>query len=905
VSYRVLNMREIDFPEKDMPLRDDVRVLGALVGEILAEQQGPAFLNLVEAVRRNAIQRREGDEGAADELEALLKGMDVKQAGRLVRAFTTYFQVVNLAEKVHRIRRRRDYLRRGIKAQPGGLLAVMHELDDCSVDDVMQEINRLTIEPVMTAHPTEATRRTLLEKEQFILRRLVERLDASRTPEEETVALERIRAAVTSNWQTEMYPEQKLSVKNEMEHVLFYLTDVLYRIVPPFYESLRQSLESRWAGAGELPLPPFLHFGSWVGGDMDGNPNVDGTTIRRSLEYHRREIIRKYLPEMRSLSRFLSQSLSEIEVDQAVLDQLEAYIALLPKEAGKIGQRVRNMPYRCLLELMMTRMQGVLEDSPGAYRNSGEFRSDLKLIRQSLENNKGIHAGIFQLNRLQTRERTFGFHLATLDIRQDSLVHRQVTARILNEAGWMELDAETRADRLTDLLMADQLPELPDDENVSKTIEVFRSIAWGQQYFGKRALGPYIISMTQGADDVLAVLFLARMAGLTASDGSIPLDVAPLLETVDDLKNGEMILQRLFTDPAYKAHLAGRNQRQVIMVGYSDSNKDGGLISARWALATAQTQLASVARKHGVVPGFFHGRGGTVSRGGGNVVGGILGAPAGTVNGFLRVTEQGETINQKYGNRTLAERNLELATAATLKASLVPAAQPQAAWQEVMTAMAETSKNTYRQLVYEHPQFIDYFRHATPIDVIERMGIGSRPASRRSGQGVENLRAIPWVFSWAQCRIGLPAAYGMGTALSTARDSFGLETLQAMARGWLFFGSMLSDVEMALAKSDLDIGRHYSELAPESSHAVFDLINNEMRLARSMILSIKEQDQLLEREPTLQRSIRLRNPYVDPMSMLQVELLNRWRADQRRDEQLLEALFVTVNGIARGIQNTG
>ncbi|NNK99700.1 MAG: phosphoenolpyruvate carboxylase [Xanthomonadales bacterium] len=898
-------MRKIQFPKKDKALRDDVRVLGTLVGEMLAEQQGEGFLQLVESVRRTAIKRREVDADASSELIALLNNMDVDEAGRLVRAFTTYFQVVNLAEKVHRIRRRRDYLRRGMRAQPAGLLAVMRELDNFPLAKVMQELNRVTIEPVMTAHPTEATRRTLLEKEQMILRRLVDRLDTSRTPDEEHAALARVRAAVTSNWQTEMYPDQKLSVRNEMEHVLFYLTDVLYRIVPPFYESLRSSIESSWPDAQNFSLPTLLHFGSWVGGDMDGNPNVDGITIRRSLEYHRREIIKKYLPEMRSLSRFLSQSLSEIEFSEAVLGRLEEYIQLLPDEAEKIDQRVRNMPYRCLLQLMMTRMQRVLENSPGAYNNSQEFRADLNLIRESMEMNKGEHAGIFQLNRLQIREKTFGFHLATLDIRQDSLVHRQVIGQILEDADWLEKSAEARADRLTALLQADQLPDLPEDDAVGKTIEVFRSIRWGQKHFGRRALGPYIISMTQGADDVLSVLFLARMAGLVEADGSIPLDVAPLLETVGDLKQGEAILQRLFNDPAYKVHLASRNQRQIVMVGYSDSNKDGGLISARWALATAQAQLSQVARQHDVDLGFFHGRGGTVSRGGGNIVGGILGAPPGTVNGFLRVTEQGETINQKYGNRTLAERNLELATAATLKTSLKPAPAPEKLWQEVMTGMAENSKKTYQKLVYGHPQFIDYFRHATPIEVIERMGIGSRPASRRSGQGVENLRAIPWVFSWAQCRISLPAAYGMGTALNAAKEMYGMETLQAMANDWLFFGSMLSDVEMALAKSDLDIARHYCELAPEPSRVVFDLITDELQLAQSMILSIKQQDDLLDHEPTLQRSIRLRNPYVDPMSLLQVDLLKRWRATQRQDDNLLEALLVTVNGIARGIQNTG
>ena len=322
-------------------------------------------------------------------------------------------------------------------------------------------------------------------------------------------------------------------------------------------------------------------------------------------------------------------------------------------------------------------------------------------------------------------------------------------------------------------------------------------------------------------------------------------------------------------------------------------------------MATAQAQLAQVAGKYAIRPGFFHGRGGTVSRGGGNLVDGILGAPAGTVNGFLRVTEQGEVINQKYGNRALAERNLELATAATLKSSLTVAPEPEALWQQVMTFMARTSKQTYRELVYEHPQFVDYFRNATPIDVIERMGIGSRPASRRSGQGVESLRAIPWVFSWAQTRISLPAAYGMGTALSVAIERYGFDTLQAMTKGWLFFGSMLSDVEMALAKSDLEIGRHYRVLAPEPSHEIFELIDTELRLTRSMILSLKEQEELLDGEPALQRSIRLRNPYVDPMSLLQVDLLKRWRAGERRDDELLEALLITVNGIARGIQNTG
>ncbi len=898
-------MREINFPEKDLPLRNDVRVLGGLVGEVLAEQHGDEFLQLVEAVRRAAINRREHKTGAEDELKQLLTGKDVESIDRLVRAFSVYFQVVNLAEKVHRIRRRRDYLRRGEIAQPGGLLATMQELNSFSRDELNGALLELRIEPVMTAHPTEATRRSLLEKEQFILRRLVERLDPSRTPEEEAAALARIKAAISTTWQTELYPITRMSVRNEMENVLFYLTDVLYPIVPPFYESLHSALESTGKLPEQVELPDLLRFGSWVGGDMDGNPNVNAGTIRQSLEYHRKEIINCYLPEVRSLARFLSQSLSEITVSGALASQLRKYMQLMPQVAEIIPQRHQQMPYRCLLILIGERLGGVLDGSGSAYTATTEFAADLQLLAESLQANRGQHAGLFAVRRLQQRERTFGFHLTTLDIRQDALVHRQVVGQVLGVPDWEQLDADTRADTLTQHLQADELPGFSETEEIKATLDIFRTIAWGQQTFGSRALGPFIISMTQGADDVLTILLLARLAGMQEANGAIPVDVAPLLETVDDLQHGESILQRLFQDSVYKQHLLSRSQRQIVMIGYSDSNKDGGIVSARWALATAQRKLSKLAAVYAVNLGFFHGRGGTVSRGGGNNAASILGAPRNTVNGFLRVTEQGEVINQKYGNRALAQRNLELMTSATLKTSLLPASEPKASWQQVMTTMASTSKLAYRQLVFDEPDFIDYFRHATPIDVIERMAIGSRPASRRSGGGVDSLRAIPWVFSWAQCRIGLPAIYGLGTALKQAVDEFGIEVLREMQSEWLLFDNLLSDVEMVLAKTDLAIGKQYRCLAPQSSHRVFPIIADEITTARNILLEVKQQSELLENSPTLQRSIRLRNPYVDPMSLLQIDLLHRWRATKCQDEELLEALLTTVNGIARGLQSTG
>ena len=898
-------MREINFPEKDMPLRDDVRVLGALVGQVLAEQHGDEFLALVEAVRRAAINRREGNAGGSDNLQQLLTGKSVASVELLVKAFSVYFQVVNLAEKVHRIRRRRDYQRRGEQAQPGGLLATIQDLGSFPVEQVQLALKELRIQPVMTAHPTEATRRSLLEKEQFILRRLVERLDLSITPQEESAALARIKAAISSAWQTELYPETRLSVRNEMENVLFYLTDVLYPVVPPFYENLHTALAATWPSAGTVELPDLLRFGSWVGGDMDGNPNVNANTIRESLEYHRSEIIARYLPELKSLGRFLSQSVAEVAVSSELQSRLDEYIQLLPDIAAKIPQRHRQMPYRCLLALMAARLGMVLDGEEFGYSSTIEFAADLRLIAESLAANRGQNAGLFAVRRLQQREKVFGFHLTTLDIRQDALLHRQVLGQILGISQWQQLDAIERAETITQHLQAAELPTFIETPEIQATLDVFRTIDWGKSAFGAHALGPFIISMTQGADDVLTVLLLARLAGMKPVNGNLALHVAPLLETVNDLQHGEAILQQLFFNPVYKSHLQALDQRQIVMIGYSDSNKDGGIVSARWALATAQRKLSKLASSHAVKLGFFHGRGGTVSRGGGNNAASILAAPGNTVGGFFRATEQGEVINQKYGNRSLAERNLELMTAATLKTSLVANTEPGSSWQQAMELMASTSRGTYRQLVFEDSDFIDYFRHATPIDVIERMAIGSRPSARRSGGGVENLRAIPWVFSWAQCRIGLPAVYGLGTALQQAVADFGIPALREMYAEWMLFANLLNDVEMVLAKTDLDIGKKYRNLAPPSCQSIFSTIATEINLATSILLEIKQQTALLENAPTLQRSIRLRNPYVDPMSLLQIDLLSRWRATARQDDELLEALLTTVNGIARGIQSTG
>ncbi|OYV74820.1 MAG: phosphoenolpyruvate carboxylase, partial [Deltaproteobacteria bacterium 21-66-5] len=511
--------------------------------------------------------------------------------------------------------------------------------------------------------------------------------------------------------------------------------------------------------------------------------------------------------------------------------------------------------------------------------------------------------GLFALERLIRRVRAFGFHLATLDVRQDALVHRRAIGQLLADAQWQERPAAERAQRLRDGVK----PQARANEQSEPVLEVFQALRKAHAAHGPNAVGPYIISMAQDADDVFSVLWLAAQTGFRNADGQIPLDVAPLFETVDDLRNATTVMRGLFEDSVYRAHLAARGNLQMIMVGYSDSNKDGGLAAARWALYQTQTELAAVCREAGIALTIFHGRGGTISRGGGKTHRAVLASPPGTVQDRLRVTEQGEMINAKYGLRGIALRTLEQSAGAVLLATANETAgnyHPTEA-DAVMDVLAHASREAFRALVYENPNFTDYFRSATPIDVIERMKIGSRPVSRRSKAGVQDLRAIPWVFSWTQSRHILTGWYGLGTGLAAAADAHGENIMRRLAKDWRFFDALLDDVEMVLAKADMMIARRYAALAGPKLMYLYETILAEYQRTVEWILRLREQRELLDGDPTLQRSIRLRNPYVDPMSLLQVDLLARWRAHDRQDDALLDALFATVNGIAQGLQNTG
>lgn len=902
---RTDDLRHIDFPATDSPLREDVTRLGALVGDILADQLGAPFLAEVEALRTAAIRRRESD-ASADELAALLEAVEPARAKALVRAFATYFQAVNVAERVHRIRRRRDYECVGAAPQPGGLRATLAGLaaHGVGVGELAALFARLHVEPVFTAHPTEAVRRSLLDKEQALVRGLLADLDRRQTPGERRADQERMRIALTAGWQTAEAASEHPQVADEMEHVGYFLIDVLYAVVPAFYEVLQDALDQ--ANVGDLALPDLLRFGTWVGGDMDGNPNVGAATIAATLSAQRALVIGAYRRELQQLARLLTQSLSEIGVSSQVMARLADYRARVPA-AAKLKARYDDMPYRQLLILIGARLAATTRELRHGYAEVGEFHADIALIGASLRAHQGEHAGWFAVRRLLRRIDTFGFHLAALDLRQDSAAHDAACAALFADAQWPQRPATERAAILSTMLKSGEVAPVPGAAQAQPVLDVFRTARVAQQRYGLRALGPYIVSMSHGAADVLAVLVLARAAGCVAVDGAVPLDVAPLFETIDDLHAAPGILRALFAEPLYRCHLAARGDRQIVMLGYSDSAKDGGLFASRWALQSTQAVLTELARATGIRIVFFHGRGGSVSRGGGKTERAVIAAPRGSVDGWLRLTEQGEVIHRKYGIRELALRNLEQTTGAVLRASLRPRPpEPrEVRWREMAMAIAATSRDWYCALVHRDEKFSDYFRDATPIDVIERLRIGSRPPRRAGAGGIERLRAIPWVFAWSQNRAGLTAWYGVGTGLSAGIERYGLDSMREMARDWAFFGTLVEDVEMVLAKSDLAIFERYSRLAGPLHAQFFPEIAAEFERTRSAVLAIRGADALLDNDRRLRLSIRLRNPYIDPVSLLQVDLLRRWRAAGRGDDALLHALVATVNGIAAGVQNTG
>jgi len=906
----VIHRQNLQFPTKETALREDVHALGSLVGEVLRDQGGERLLAVVEGDRVAAIRRREGEPEGAVELLVRTAERPAQEARDLIRAFSKWFEVVNLAERVHRVRRRREYMNRGDRPQPGGIGDCLFRLKAAGLDgvQVMGLLGGVTIYPVFTAHPTESTRRTMLRKQQQIADLMIERLDPTLTPAERRAVWERIRMEVTSSWQTEVHPRERLTVADEREHVLFYLAEVIYRVVPALYEELAIWLETVFGVPLDIErIPMLLRFGTWVGGDMDGNTEVHAKTIRETLHRQQQRIISAYFDECRALAGKLSQSASRVGVSRELEQRIAEYDILLPTVRHATPSRHDRMPYRVFLSQVAERLRTTYDGRPNHYESAGHFIRDIEIIAASLRANLGQHAGQFPVERLLCRARTFGFHLATLDVRQHAAVHRDVVGQGLGRADWKACAPEQRTAVLGEALARDRGPAGAFDAVGRRTLAVFEALIQGRYKFGDRAIGDYVVSGTEAPDDVLSVLLLARWADITdRSVGEVPLDIVPVVETTAALEKAGGILCGLLAEPAYRRHLAGRGDRQTVLVGYSESNKESGIAASRHAVYCAQLDLMKAAADGGVDLVLFHGRGGTASRGGGPVDRLVESTPPGATHGRLRATEQGEGISNSYGLRRIALRTFEKAVFAVVldRTGAAKGAAP-AEWQmPLMRRIAEASRERYRALVYRQPEFERYFRDVTPIDVIERMQIGGRVA-HRDGTGIEALRAVPWVFAWSQSRHSLPGWFGAGTGLDAAAREFGADRLAKAWSNWPFFENLLDDIEMELVRADLEIAAHYDELATGTASGIIDAVRREHALARRWITWIKGEVDLLDSRPQMQRSTILRAPYLDPLHLMQIDLLRRWRATGRADRELLDALLGSVSGIALGLQATG
>jgi phosphoenolpyruvate carboxylase len=900
----------VHFPIKDVALRDDVHSLGELVGEVLREQGGDALFEAVEGDRQAALNRRAGDATAAVELTLRTRGRAATEARDLVRAFSTWFQMVNMAEKVHRIRRRRQYLNESSVGQPGGIDEALLKLKSrgLQLDDVRKLLQEIWIEPVMTAHPTESKRRTILRNQKVIAELLLSRLDLPANSNEARVNWQRVRSEVTTGWQTADNSRQRLTIADEREHVLFFVVEVIYKIIPVFYEEIEAAaLRVFGEQARTFEAPEIIRLGSWVGGDMDSNPQVNAKSIRETIARHHQLIINSYFLECQHLSELLSQSASRIGIAAELQARIDTYSIMLESTHTPSSVRHDFMPYRIFLSQVAERLRASYESRQNHYETAGEFLRDIQLIATSLLQNKGQHAGLFHVKRLIRRIRTFGFHLVTLDLRQQAQVHRQVIATGLGDTTWHQLSSTERIQQLCTAISNDEPPTNALDPTGKRSLWVFETIMHCRHRHGSDAIGQFVISGPTGADDILSVLLLARWAGsVDRHTGHVAVDVAPLFETEAELAQSGEIMTELFNTSVYQQHLVGRRNHQFVMLGYSASNKESSSVTSRWSLRRAQEALLAAAQAAKVDITIFHGRGNTSIRNAGLVETLTRTMPAGTVPGRVRMTEQGELIHDKYSLRPIALRVFEQAfNALSLsRAGVHPTEQVAPEWRTVMEQMAQTSGQRYRSLVYNDVKLYEFFRLATPVDVIERMQLGSHGQFRATPRDITSISAIPWSYAWAQSRYMLPSWYGAGTALAVVSKQFGDELLSQMFAHWYFFEQLVNQVEMGLARADLGIAGFYQQLAGADYQAVVEQIHAEYELTKQQVLRLKGCAFLLDAEPTMQRAIRLRNPYLDPMHLMQVDLLARWRASGSQDPDLLQALLASVNGIGQGLQGS-
>ena len=947
--------------EKAAPLKRDVRSLGRLLGEVLKEQAGVAVFDAEERLRdlttRQRKAAREGDPAERDalmsEAETLVRTVSVAEAYHLTKAFAIYFELTNLAETNHRKRRRRAGEVSGVEPQEGTFRGTLRRVRDAgvNVEGALELLRRVEVVPVFTAHPTQVARRTVLFKRGRIAAEL-EALDwlplSDRRARE---SASRIASEITALWQTDEVRRRAPTVRDEVKMGLDYYHACLIRALPEVYEEMADAFRETYGReAGASDLPRVVRFGSWIGGDRDGNPFVTPACTRDALTMARALILDFYVAAAGELHERLSASTKQARVSDSLNAALEEYERTLPRESGG-EQRAGEEVYRRFLALVLRRLRatrgawGERDEDDGsasrpcdegeAYARAEEFAEDLRVVRASLAEGGGARLARLLLDPLLRQVEAFGFHLHTLDVRQHARVHTRAVEELARGAS-IEADGEKgrRGDGETERRGDEESKRVDEDEAVgapsprhpvtlslpeaastetAAALEGLRAVAELKREFPPESIRSHVISGARGASDVLRLVWLAESCGVRVaadeSKGDPGLMPVPLFESIEDLRNCAGVCRALWTSAEYAPYLDSWGRRQEVMLGYSDSNKDGGMLTSTWEIFKAHRALHEVAEECGVSLQLFHGRGGTVGRGGGPTHHSIVAQPAGAFTGSLKITEQGEVMDWKYAEPVLAERNLELMVAASLEALARPGGMKRGeGWEEALEWMSRGAFEFYRERIAENTEVLPYFEEATPVLEFDLAKIGSRPARRSERKGLEDLRAIPWVFGWMQSRHVLPAWFGVGRALERFVGEYegGERLLGEMFEGFPVFSNLVGDVEIGLAKADLSIARRYASLVEDASlrESVFGMIAEEFERTRRAVLRVSGQTRLLERNPVLARSIELRNPYVDPMSLVQIELLRRKRAGDD-SEELDYALAATINGISAGLRNTG
>ncbi len=927
-----------------MDISEAIHLLGNILGRVISEQESPAIFEIEERIRLQSKARRAGEPQAARRLTEEVAALEPNAARAVASAFALYFDLVNLAEENQRVNLLRAHERKSypnpIHESIGEAVAVLEQagMTDGQMSDLL---SNLQIELVLTAHPTEAKRRTILSKLQRIAASLQVLGQPELLPKEINNLEEILHAEITSFWLTDRVRTTQPAVTDEVRTGLYYIETVFWEVLPRIYAELDAALAKHFPGLSVEH--PWLRLASWIGGDRDGNPNVTAEVTAESLRLHRGLAVESLRRSMQELARRLSLSASRTPPPQ----ELQAWIESrrpFPPHVDYIERRYAREPYRLVVSVLVNDLSEASQDDMRAWLLSNIlhqaylYPEDLKLPLEIIARSVPTPVAGDRLQTVRRQVDIFGLHSARLDIREESARLNASLGEILRALSLCQgFESSSSQERLAILtrLLSQPAPRLASHPGVTpetaETFALFQLIARARQVYGRDLLGPFIISMATSAADVLAVLLFARWTGCDKW-----LWIVPLFETINDLEAAADILAELFGLDIYRAHLESCSDRpgapeQMVMIGYSDSNKDGGYLMSNWALYRAQERIGRVCREHGIRLTLFHGRGGTTARGGGPANRAIRAQPPGTVAGRFRLTEQGEIISSRYSNPDLAYRHLQQIVNAVLIASAPAELRPllqsnmdvenaqvecsqteiPAAWCAVMETMAVAAQTAYRRLVYETPGFLEFWKAATPLEEIKRLHIGSRPTTRKGGpEQVEKIRAIPWVFSWMQSRFNLPGWYGLGTGLEAVRAT-SLALLQEMYSSWPFFQTLLDNAEMSLMKADMDIASLYSGLLPDQQLAgrIFKDICAEYSLTRESILAITGHQELMENEPVIQRSIQLRNPYVDPLNYLQVEMLRRLRAlpdpDSIEAEPLREVIVQTINGIAAGLRNTG